>query len=71
MINFEIILPNKDTFQIENHIKKLTSASFVFMCKGYLRPPRANFGPFISLAISWRIQRSFSFPAPWNLAKGD
>jgi hypothetical protein len=61
----------KDTFQIENHIKKFTPASFVFMCGGYLRPPRANFGPLFSLAISCIIQRIFSFPAPCNLAKGD
>jgi hypothetical protein len=71
VINFEILLPNKDPFQIKKiTCKGLTFASFVSTRKKDLKLPKMNPSSLSSLGVPWRPKGNASFSTPLNPARG-
>jgi hypothetical protein len=63
--------PTSTLFKSKITCKGLTFAPVVSTGGGDLKPPKASYGPFSSLTISWRTRGGFSYMAPSNPTKGD
>jgi hypothetical protein len=70
MINFEILLPNKDPFKLKIMCKGLTFVSSMPTGIRDLKTPKASSFLVTSSINSWKILRSVSSLAPLNPTRG-